>query len=154
MLLLISLAFHSTTSSSRRKKKTNQPTNQPIPLSRSSTPKIKPQLTDPLTDCNNNKVCNNGVRALYIYIQTKTGRIGNYNPQPEKHQIKQQSQQQQQQKVPKFHNFRKQNFVFFSMVKETKGCPGKRERERERERGEEGKGGNAQGERGNKTEEE
>jgi hypothetical protein len=75
-------------------------------------------------------VCNNGVRALYIYIQTKNRRIGNYNPQPEKQQIKQQSQQQQQQqKVPKFHNFRKQNFVFFSMVEETKGCPGKRERE-------------------------
>jgi hypothetical protein len=73
-------------------------------------------------------VCNNGVRALYIYIQTKNRRIGNYNPQPEKQQIKQQSQQQQQ-KVPKFHNFRKQNFVVFSMVEETKGCPGKRERE-------------------------
>jgi hypothetical protein len=45
-------------------------------------------------------VCNNGVRALYIYIyKQKTGELettANYNPQLEKQQIKQQSQQQQQ----------------------------------------------------------
>jgi hypothetical protein len=56
--------------------------------------------------------------VLYINIyKQKTGELetttttANYNPQPEKQQIKQQSQQQR--KVPRFHNFRKQNFVFF-----------------------------------------
>jgi hypothetical protein len=44
-------------------------------------------------------------------LETTTTTTANYNPQPEKQQIKQQSQQQQ--KVPKFHNFRKQNFVCF-----------------------------------------